>query len=217
MYVKVCEFCHNSYFGLQSYIKNLKFHGIVIKKSASKETDYNGDKKTYVQSVYIPVSKEEMEGGSSYSSANNTQLMVLMETSTCMLVMANSEADEYLQPDLIFEDMERLYPDCPLAEGYKLKIAGTAFEEQLHLEEGAAEPIDGVEFIFGILHVCRGIGREPVEVVGQCGVHVGTVSGWEEQCRTHYSGIVIKCVGKFRVVVRKTGVGTYLQPVIYFA
>ena len=101
--------------------------------------DYNEDGKTYVQSVYIPVSKEEMEGGSSYSSANNTQLMVQMETSTCMLVMANSDADEYLQPELLFEDMERLYPDCPLAEGYKLKIAGTVFEEQLHLEEPLTE------------------------------------------------------------------------------
>lgn len=101
--------------------------------------DYNDDGKTYVQSVYIPVSKEEMESGSSYSAANNTQLMVQMETSTCMLVMANSDADEYLEPALIFDDMERLYPDCPLAEGYQLKIAGTAFEEQLHLKEPLSE------------------------------------------------------------------------------
>lgn len=101
--------------------------------------DYNGDGKKFVQSVYIPVSKAEMESGSSYASANNTQLMVQMETSICMLVMANDEAADYLQPELIFEDMERLYPDCPYAEGYKLKIAGTAFEEIMQLDQPLTE------------------------------------------------------------------------------
>ena len=96
--------------------------------------DYNDDDKVYVQSVYIPISKDQMEGGNAYSMTRSTQLTTQMETATSMLVLANDEANEYMSPELLFEDMERLYPDCPYAKGYRLCIAGTEFEKQLHLE-----------------------------------------------------------------------------------
>ncbi len=91
--------------------------------------DYNNDGKTLVDRVYIPVSKTTMEMGGTAVAAYNTQLYVQFQSDTCMLVLLDPEAEEYLQPEDMFVSMEELYPDCPFAEGRKLIIDGTNFVE----------------------------------------------------------------------------------------
>ncbi|MBQ8921999.1 MAG: hypothetical protein IJ060_07565 [Oscillospiraceae bacterium] len=101
--------------------------------------DYNEDGTVLVNNIYVPVSDATMKSGASASSTSNMQLATQLETATCMLVLADRNARSYLEPERIFMDMEKLYPDCPLAEGYKLKISGTEFEKQLGLSEPLPE------------------------------------------------------------------------------
>ena len=102
---------------------------------SDKCIDYNGDKKVIAETVYIPVSKESMENSGNYSAAYNSQLLVQFQTSTCMLVLVDPEAEKYLQPEDMFLDMTKIYPDCPYAEGRRLLIDGTNFAELIGMTE----------------------------------------------------------------------------------
>ena len=102
---------------------------------SDKCIDYNDDKKVIAETVYIPVSKESMENSGNYSAAYNSQLLVQFQTSTCMLVLVDPEAEKYLQPEDMFLDMTKIYPDCPYAEGRRLLIDGTNFAELIGMTE----------------------------------------------------------------------------------
>ena len=95
--------------------------------------DYNKDGEVLVKSYYVPVSDSTMKSGYSNASTSNMQLSAQLETATCMLVLADDNAKPYFEASQLFMNMEKLYPDCPLADGYKLKICGTEFEKQLNL------------------------------------------------------------------------------------
>jgi hypothetical protein len=93
--------------------------------------DFNEDGQPLMQSVYVPISKETMENSGTYSASYNSQLMVQFQTDTCMLVIADPDAEEYLQPDVMFEDLSVLYPDCKYVDGYKLMIGKTDLAAQI--------------------------------------------------------------------------------------
>ena len=97
--------------------------------------DCNEDGEVLVQTVYIPVSKESMENSGNYSAAYNSQLLIQFQTATCMLVLVDPGAEAYLQPEEMFCDLEKLYPDCPAAEGYRLLLDKTDFAAQFGLTE----------------------------------------------------------------------------------
>lgn len=111
--------------------------------AASYCPDYDGNGKQQVGLVYVPVSAEIMEGGSSDAASSNTQLMVQFETATCMLVIADDASERYLTPegnaDTIFADLTELYPDCEYVDGYKLMLADTRFAEIAGLTEPLPE------------------------------------------------------------------------------
>lgn len=93
--------------------------------------DYNGNGKQEVGIVYVPVSEETMEAGTKYAESVNMQLLVQFQSSTCMIVIGDDYADPYLvsgdHKDEVFEDLTKLYPDCPFVDGYKLMLGGTNF------------------------------------------------------------------------------------------
>lgn len=95
--------------------------------------DYTADGEVLVQSIYIPVSKATMENSGTYSASYNTQLLVQFQSSTCMLVLVDPEAEAYLQPEDMFEKLDELYPDCSLAQGRCLMLDHTDFAEQAGL------------------------------------------------------------------------------------
>lgn len=95
--------------------------------------DYTGDGEVMVRSVYIPVSKEQMEISSTYSQSYNTQLLVQFQSSLCMLVLADPQAEEYLEPDEMFVELDSLYPDCPFVSGRRMLLDNTDFAEQAGL------------------------------------------------------------------------------------
>lgn len=95
--------------------------------------DYNADGKALIQSIYIPVSKANMDMSGSYSAAYNTQLLVQFQSCTCMLVLVDPEAETYLQPEDMFVELDTLYPDCSNVSGRKFLLDGTDFAEQVGL------------------------------------------------------------------------------------
>lgn len=97
--------------------------------------DYNADGEVFVQSVYIPVSKQSMENSGNYSTAYNSQLLIQFQTATCMLVLTDPDAEAYLSPADMFVDLAALYPDCPYIDGWKLKLDGTGFAEKFGMTE----------------------------------------------------------------------------------
>lgn len=101
--------------------------------------DYNGDGKQLAEILYVPVSKVTMEMGGTAVAAYNTQLYVQFQSDTCMLVLADPDAEEYLQPADMFVSMEELYPDCPFAESFRLHIDGTNFTELADVESELKE------------------------------------------------------------------------------
>ena len=105
--------------------------------------DYNGNGIVEVGLVYVPVSGDAMDSGTSDAESTNTQLMVQFQTATCMLVIADEASEHYLTPDgygsEIFTDLSALYPDCDAIDGYKLMLKDTAFAEKLGLTEPLSE------------------------------------------------------------------------------
>ena len=95
--------------------------------------NYNGDGEVLVQSVYIPVSKTTMEMGGTYSQSYNTQLLVQFQSNTCMLVLADPDAEAYLQPDDMFVELDTMYPDCAFVQGRRMLLDNTDFAEQAGL------------------------------------------------------------------------------------
>lgn len=91
--------------------------------------DFNDDGEIHADLVYIPVSDVTMEMGGTAVAAYNTQLYVQFQSDECMLVLADSRAEEYLQPEDMFVSMEELYPDCPFTDGFRLNLDGTNFTE----------------------------------------------------------------------------------------
>lgn len=97
--------------------------------------DYTEDGEVLVQTVYIPVSKESMENSGNYSASFNSQLLIQFQTSTCMIVLVDPDAEAYLQPEDMFTDLEALYPECPYVDGWKLLLDDTDFAAQFGLSE----------------------------------------------------------------------------------
>lgn len=97
--------------------------------------DYTGDGEVLVENVYIPVSKQSMENAGNYSVSYNSQLLIQFQTATCMLVLTDPEAENYLSPSDMFVDLEALYPECPNVSGWRLLLSGTDFSEKIGMTE----------------------------------------------------------------------------------
>jgi len=114
---------------------------------ASVCPDFDGDGEQEASVIYIPVTKEMMESGSTYASSTNTQLLVQFQSAMSMLVIADDEANLYLKPEVesteMFEDLSAMYPDCPFADGYKLRLEDTDLAEQL----GMTEPLNAGTYL----------------------------------------------------------------------
>ena len=99
--------------------------------------DFNGDGKTLVGSVYIPVTQENMEAAGNYTVAYNSQLLIQFQSDLCMLVLLDSRSEPYLPEDDLFVNLEELYPNCPFADGCHIWLNDTDFAEQI----GFTEPL----------------------------------------------------------------------------
>ena len=101
--------------------------------------DYDGDGQTMVGTVYIPVTKENMEAGGNLSAAYNTQLLVQFQSDTSMIVLLDDRAEPYLSPDEMFVDLEELYPDCEFVDGFRIRLNDTDLAKQIGMTESLPE------------------------------------------------------------------------------
>lgn len=93
--------------------------------------DFNEDGKNIALSVYVPTSENSMEYSGAYAATYNSQLMMQFQTNTCMLVISDDDAEQYLDTDMMFVDLHELYPDCKFIDGYKLMLNQTDFGEKI--------------------------------------------------------------------------------------
>lgn len=102
---------------------------------AQKElADYNGDERSVASVVFVPISKDTMESGA-YASSYNTQLLVQMQSDMCMLVIADTAADAYIDTENVYVDLEALYPQYDFIDGSRVMLKDTTISDWLGLEE----------------------------------------------------------------------------------
>lgn len=97
--------------------------------------DYNDDGKNYTDIVFIPISKDQEKNISSgYGYENSlTNLSTQFQLGECMMILADSAVDVYIEPETTLENLENYLPDCPFVDNYKLYLKDTEFAERIGL------------------------------------------------------------------------------------
>ena len=98
--------------------------------------DYNDDGRNYTDVVFIPISKDQEKNiSSSYGYENSlTNLSTQFQLGECMMILADSAVDVYIEPETTLENLEEYFPDCPLVEGYRFYLKDTDFAERIGLK-----------------------------------------------------------------------------------
>lgn len=93
--------------------------------------DYNEDGRQYTDIVSIPISHNEEDNIKSAIGYENslTNLSTQFQLAECMMILADSAVDVYIEPETTLENLEEVFPDCPFAKGHKLMLKDTRFAE----------------------------------------------------------------------------------------
>jgi len=111
-------------------------------------TDVNENGETHSTMYYMPLSKEL----DPYTlQASSTKLFAIMQDGETMLVIGNSEVEEYLLPEQTLENLEELYPENEHIDGYGFYLADTKFAEEIGYEGKLPEDV-----YIGIRKVSKG-------------------------------------------------------------
>lgn len=98
--------------------------------------DYNDDGRNYTDIVFIPISADQEKNISSgYGYENSlTNLSTQFQLGECMMLIADSAADVYIEPETTLENLETYFPDCPYVDGCKLYLKDTDFAAMIGLK-----------------------------------------------------------------------------------
>ncbi len=109
-----------------------------IAQSAAE--DVNDDEKVIVTTISIPLVKEIMDGASAAAQSYHTQMTVQLQSAMCMLVLADSKADECLtESENFFVDLEPLFPEYDFVSGHRAYVNDTNFAQLLGITEPLTE------------------------------------------------------------------------------
>ncbi len=97
--------------------------------------DYTQDGEVLAEVIQVPVSERNMEASSQMAEAYYTQLMVQFQSDMCMLVLVDGESEAYVEPETMFVNLEELYPECELVDGWRFKLNDTDFAEKIGMTE----------------------------------------------------------------------------------
>ncbi len=99
--------------------------------------DYNNDDIHLTDVVYIPISANmEDNMTSAYGYENSlSNLSTQFQLNECMLVLADSAADELVEPDMSFEDLSAYFPDNKNIDGCKLYLKNTKFAKMIGIDK----------------------------------------------------------------------------------
>ncbi len=98
--------------------------------------DYNEDGRNYTDIVFIPISYDEGKNISSGGAYENSlsNLSNQFQLGECMMLLADSAVDVYIEPENTLENLEVYFPDCPYVDGYRFYLKDTEFAERIGLE-----------------------------------------------------------------------------------
>lgn len=98
--------------------------------------DFNDDGKKQADIVSIPISYDEEKNMSSHFGygSNLDNLATQFQLGETMIILADSAADEYIEPENFLENLEIYFPDSPYVEGYKFYLKNTDFSNILGLK-----------------------------------------------------------------------------------
>lgn len=93
--------------------------------------DYNNDGRQYTDVVFIPISRNAEDNIKSAVGYENslTNLSTQFQLAECMMILADSAVDDYIEPEVTLENLEKYFPDCPFVKGNKLFLKDTNFAE----------------------------------------------------------------------------------------
>ncbi len=99
--------------------------------------DYNDDNRQYTDIISIPISRNEEDNIESAIGYENslTNLSTQFQLAECMMILADSAVDVYIDPDITLENLEKFFPDCPYVKGNKLYLKNTGFAELIGCNE----------------------------------------------------------------------------------
>lgn len=97
--------------------------------------DTNGDGEVLVSTISIPMNKQLLEGASSAAQSYNTQLTVVFQSAMCMFLVVDADADECLDEELPFVDLEEKFPQYDFIEGKRAYVDNTKLAEVLGMEQ----------------------------------------------------------------------------------
>ena len=97
--------------------------------------DYNKDGEVLVSTISIPINKALTESASAAAQSYNTQLTVQFQSAMSMLLLVDEDADECLDEELPFVDLESLFPQYDFIEGKRAYIENTKLAELIGMEQ----------------------------------------------------------------------------------
>lgn len=108
--------------------------------------DENGDGKVTVDVYYIPASEESsLKSG---FTGDSTKLFAEFQMGEALIVISDSEADNYIVPDSTLEDLEPYFGEYAQTEDFRFYLSDTQFAETVGWAEGLDE-----DFYIGIRKV----------------------------------------------------------------
>lgn len=98
--------------------------------------DYNEDDRNYTDIVLIPISYDQVKNISSGGNYENnlSNLSTQFQLGECMMLLADSAVDYYIEPETTLEDLEAYFPDCPYVDGCKFYLKDTEFANMIGLK-----------------------------------------------------------------------------------
>ncbi len=112
--------------------------------------DVNGNGEVHVSAYYMPVSEDT---ASYLLTSNTTKLYALMQSGDTLLVMADKDVYEQIQPDLTLDDLSAYYPENGNIKKYGFYFSGSDFFKDIEYSGNAD---DNTDYYIGIRKVSNG-------------------------------------------------------------
>ena len=95
--------------------------------------DLNGDGQVKVAVYCIPVTNDP-NNSTNYYNGDSSKLVVEMQSSSAMLVLADSACKDTIMPEQTFQDLSQQFSDNPLVSGYSFDLTKTDFLKKIGYE-----------------------------------------------------------------------------------
>ena len=95
--------------------------------------DLNEDGQVKVAVYYIPITNDP-QNSTNYYNGDSSKLVVEMQSSSAMLVLADSACKETIAADQTLQDLSGLFPDNQLVKDYAFDLTGTDFLKNIGYE-----------------------------------------------------------------------------------